>query len=153
MKANELTNELVEVFRAEGVVRIPKVISESEAKRFRQAAMRVLHQMQAENPHNYSGRAFHQKVNIWCQNEIMRELTFHPNLAAVATRLAGTKLRIWHDHILAKMPELSIPTAFHQDLVKNGLMIEKAWRCQLGLLCRTLPLKWVACLFYLVPIS
>ena len=36
----------------------------------------------------------------------------------MATRLAGTKLRIWHDHILAKMPELSAPTAFHQDLVK-----------------------------------
>ena len=118
MKAHELTNQLVEVFRSEGVVRIPKVINESEAERFRQAAMRVLDQMQAEAPHNYIGRAFHQKVNIWCQDEIMRELTFHPNLTAVATRLAGTKLRIWHDHILAKMPELPIPTAFHQDLVK-----------------------------------
>ena len=44
MKAHELTNQLVDVFRSEGVVRIPKVINESEAERFRQAAMRVLDQ-------------------------------------------------------------------------------------------------------------
>ena len=118
MKASQLTNRLIDLFQSEGVIRIPQVITKSEAERFRLAAMRVLNQMQTEAPNNYVGKAFHQKINIWCQDEIMRELTFHPNLTAMATRLAGTKLRIWHDHILAKMPELSAPTAFHQDLVK-----------------------------------
>ena len=118
MKASQLTNRLIDLFQSEGVIRIPQVITKSEAERFRLAAMRVLNQMQTEAPNNYAGKAFHQKINIWCQDEIMRELTFHPNLTAMATRLAGTKLRIWHDHILAKMPELSAPTAFHQDLVK-----------------------------------
>ena len=118
MKAGQLTNRLIDLFQSEGVIRIPQVITKSEAERFRLAAMRVLNQMQTEAPNNYVGKAFHQKINIWCQDEIMRELTFHPNLTAMATRLAGTKLRIWHDHILAKMPELSAPTAFHQDLVK-----------------------------------
>lgn len=121
MRASELTIELIAAFRTEGVVRIPKVISKSEAERFHQAAMRILDRLQAENPNDYSSRAFHQKVNVWCQDEIMRELTFHPNLTAVATRLADTKLRMWHDHILAKMPELPISTAFHQDLVKWAL--------------------------------
>ena len=118
MKANQLTNGLIDVFQSEGVVKIPQVITKPEAERFRQSAMQVLNQMQTEAPNNYAGKAFHQKINIWCQDEIMRELTFHPNLTAIATRLAGTKLRVWHDHILAKMPELSAPTAFHQDLVK-----------------------------------
>ena len=118
MKANQLTNGLIDVFQLEGVVKIPQVITKPEAERFRQSAMQVLNQMQTEAPNNYEGKAFHQKINIWCQDEIMRELTFHPNLTAIATRLAGTKLRVWHDHILAKMPELSAPTAFHQDLVK-----------------------------------
>ncbi|MEE2909508.1 MAG: phytanoyl-CoA dioxygenase family protein [Candidatus Poribacteria bacterium] len=118
MKANQLTNGLIDVFQLEGVVKIPQVITKPEAERFRQSAMQVLNQMQTEAPNNYAGKAFHQKINIWCQDEIMRELTFHPNLTAIATRLAGTKLRVWHDHILAKMPELSAPTAFHQDLVK-----------------------------------
>jgi ectoine hydroxylase-related dioxygenase (phytanoyl-CoA dioxygenase family) len=76
-------------------------------------------------------KPFIKKNNIWCQDEIMRELTFHPNLTAMATRLAGTKLRIWHDHILAKMPELSAPTALHQDLVKwpydQKSMVLSAW--------------------------
>lgn len=118
MKANQLTNGLIDVFQSEGVVKIPQVITKPEAERFRQAAMRVLNQMQTEAPNNYAGKSFHQKVNIWCQDETMRELTFHPNLTAMATQLAGTKLRVWHDHILAKMPEISAPTAFHQDLVK-----------------------------------
>ena len=118
MKASQLTNRLIDLFQSEGVIRIPQVITKSEAERFRLAAMRVLNQMQTEAPNNYVGKAFHQKINIWCQDEIMRELTFHPNLTAMATRLAGAKLWIWHDHILAKMPELSAPTAFHQDLVK-----------------------------------
>ena len=118
MKANQLTNGLIDVFQLEGVVKIPQVITKPEAERFRQSAMQVLNQMQTEAPNKYVGKAFHQKINIWCQDEIMRELTFHPNLTAIATRLAGTKLRVWHDHILAKMPELSAPTAFHQDLVK-----------------------------------
>ena len=55
MKASELTNELIDAFQSDGVVRIPKVISESEAERFRHAAMRVLDQMQTEAPDNYDG--------------------------------------------------------------------------------------------------
>ena len=93
MKASQLTNRLIDLFQSEGVIRIPQVITKSEAERFRQAAMLVLNQMQTEAPNNYVGKAFHQKINIWCQDEIMRELTFHPNLTSMATRLAGTKLR------------------------------------------------------------
>ena len=72
MKASELTNRLIDVFQSEGVIRVPKVITESEAERFRQAAMRVLNQMQTEAPNNYVGKSFHQKVNIWCQDEIAK---------------------------------------------------------------------------------
>ena len=131
MEAKELTDDLVDVFRSEGVIRIPKVISESEAGKFRHAAMRILNKMQKEKSADYIGKAFHQKVNIWRQDETMKELTFHPNLKAVANRLAGTKLRVWHDHILAKMPKFSTPTAFHQDQVKwifnRNSIVLSAW--------------------------
>jgi len=97
-------------------------------------------------------KPFIKKNNIWCQDEIMRELTFHPNLTAMATRLAGTKLRIWHDHILAKMPELSAPTAFHQDLVKwpydRKSMVLSAW---ISLQDTTVEMGCMS--FCLVPIS
>jgi len=33
----------------------------------------------------------------------------------VAQKLAGVKLRLWHDHILIKQPRKSTPTEFHQD--------------------------------------
>ena len=45
MEAKELTDDLVDVFRSEGVIRILKVISESEAGNFRYAAMRLLNKM------------------------------------------------------------------------------------------------------------
>ena len=61
MKASQLTNRLIDLFQSEGVIRIPQVITKSEAERFRLAAMRVLNQMQTEAPNNYAGKAFHQK--------------------------------------------------------------------------------------------
>ena len=62
MKANQLTNGLIDVFQLEGVVKIPQVITKPEAERFRQSAMQVLNQMQTEAPNNYAGKAFHQKI-------------------------------------------------------------------------------------------
>jgi ectoine hydroxylase-related dioxygenase (phytanoyl-CoA dioxygenase family) len=45
----------------------------------------------------------------------MRDLTLHRNLAAVAQKLAGVPLRLWHDQILIKEPHNNAPTEFHQD--------------------------------------
>lgn len=45
----------------------------------------------------------------------MRRLTLHPNLGAMAEKLSGVAMRIWHDHILTKMPHNNAPTEFHQD--------------------------------------
>ncbi len=45
----------------------------------------------------------------------MRRLTLHPNVAAVAEKLAGRALRLWHDRVLIKRPKVSTATEFHQD--------------------------------------
>lgn len=107
-----LSPEKIDFYRENGFVHIPGIISEEEATQFREAALDA-----AQGSHNLSaGRGiFDQHVNVWTQHEGMKDLTLHPNVAAVATKLAGTSLRLWHDQILIKQPHNQKPTEFHQD--------------------------------------
>ena len=113
MTPTDITDEMLATYRRDGVIKIPQIISPEEVAKFRQASLDILEAMPKD-----SNRPFNQKVNVWREDEVLRNLTQHPNVAAVAEKVAGVRLRIWHDHILAKMPELEVPTAFHQDLVK-----------------------------------
>jgi len=113
MTANDITDEMLETYRRDGVVKVSQIISAEEVTTFRAAALEILEAM-PKDPE----QPFNQKVNVWRENAMLKALTQHPNVAAVAEKLAAVRLRIWHDHILAKMPGLTVPTAFHQDLVK-----------------------------------
>ena len=63
---------------------------------------------------NFTGSAiFNQYVNIWRQDDVLRELTLDARLAAAATALA-VPLRLWHDQLLIK-PAHGAATEFHQD--------------------------------------
>lgn len=76
----------IDAYRRDGFIKIPGVITKSEAETFRQAALD--HQKQTEGRH-MGGDVFTQIVNVWRDNETMRRLTLHENLAAVASKLAG----------------------------------------------------------------
>jgi ectoine hydroxylase-related dioxygenase (phytanoyl-CoA dioxygenase family) len=39
----------------------------------------------------------------------------HPKLHRLAAGLARVPLRLWHDQLLVKFPQKSVPTEFHQD--------------------------------------
>lgn len=103
---------LIQAYRRDGFVKVPGLISRDEAFEFREAAQRA-----GERIHNLSeGSAiFSQFVNVWTQDEDMRRLTMHPNVASAAKQLAGVPLRLWHDQILIKAPGTSKATHFHQD--------------------------------------
>ena len=110
--SENLTQDKIDFYRDNGFVHIPSIIGEDEIEGFRAAALEA-----NRSAHNLSaGREiFDQHVNVWQHSEAMKNLTLHPNVAAVATKLAGTKLRLWHDQILIKQPNKSRPTEFHQD--------------------------------------
>ncbi|HVK05477.1 MAG TPA: phytanoyl-CoA dioxygenase family protein [Armatimonadaceae bacterium] len=105
-----LTEEQVEHFRTQGFVHIPGVISPEEAKEFYAAALDV-----AGRTTSRSHGVFLQHVNVWAEDEAMKRLTLHPNVGAVARKLAGVPLRLWHDQILIKEPHNNVATEFHQD--------------------------------------
>jgi ectoine hydroxylase-related dioxygenase (phytanoyl-CoA dioxygenase family) len=107
-----ISDDVVQQYRRDGVTRIPGVISREDAARFRDAALAAKERI----TDHYAGSAiFNQYVNVWTQDEALRELTLNPVVASVATQLAGIPLRLWHDHVLIKPPHNGAATEFHQD--------------------------------------
>ena len=118
MTAADLGPKTIEEYRETGVIKIPGILSRDEARRYREACVEILEGRDPAAAANRQAQPFVQRVNIWREHELLRSLTLHPNVAAVAEQLAGGPLRVWHDHILAKRPGLDFPTAFHQDQPK-----------------------------------
>lgn len=108
-----ISDEMVESYQKNGFIRIPNLLTPEEVARFHDGAVdaaRYIPNLAANIP-----QVFNQTVNVWTQNEVIRELTLHPRVAAIAKRLAKVPLRVWHDHTLIKPPRKSSPTEFHQD--------------------------------------
>ena len=115
--AETLDEETIRAYRRQGFVHIPGVISPEEVAQFRTAALDVSQRL-GDRSHTKGGaaeRVFLQFVNVWQDDATMKALTLHPNVGAIAERLAGVPLRLWHDQILIKQPHNNAPTEFHQD--------------------------------------
>ena len=112
-QAETITDEMVNAYRQQGFIRIPNLLSHQEVERYREEALAIT--QREENFNQGSPLIFSQYVNIWTRDEIFGQLTTEPRIAAIARRLAGVPLRIWHDQILIKQPKKSTPTEFHQD--------------------------------------
>lgn len=107
-----LPADLVDSYRRNGFVQLRGVLSAAEVERYAGAAHEVYARGRALNP---ADQTFKQVVNVWHEDPVLRELTFHPRLAAAATDLAGLPVRLWHDQLLMKKPHNHAPTEYHQD--------------------------------------
>lgn len=110
-----LSERTISEFRRNGFVHIPGIISKDEAAGFAKAALDLQRKHVANQTANSDQAVFTQMVNVWRENDAMKDLTFHPNISAIATKLAGVPLRLWHDQTLIKKPHNNAPTEFHQD--------------------------------------
>jgi len=109
-----LSSGTIETYQQQGFVHLPSVLTAAEVDEFRVRALDVEQRLKEKALH-YKNPVFTQLVNVWREDEIMRKLTLHSNIAGLAERLAGVSLRLWHDQILIKQPHISTPTEFHQD--------------------------------------
>lgn len=109
-----LAEEKVQDYRDQGFVHIPGVLSQGEVEEFREAALGVSRRLK-DQARKHRTNVFIQLVNVWREDETMKRLTLHPNVGAIARRLAGKELRLWHDQTLIKDPHNEAPTEFHQD--------------------------------------
>ncbi len=106
------TGEQIESYRRRGFTRMRGLLTPDEVAEFREAVVRV---SQNAKLHSGESRIFRQVVNAWLLDDTIKRLTFHPNIGRLATQLTGVPLRLWHDHILIKVPHNQEPTYFHQD--------------------------------------
>lgn len=106
-----ITDAQIQSYRQRGFVHVPGVITPAEAAEFHDAALALSERAQSLQ----AGGIFAQHVNVWTQDETMKRLTRHPNVAQAAELLAGVPLRLWHDQILIKAPHNGKATEFHQD--------------------------------------
>ncbi len=112
--SDTLSDEAIQSYRTRGFVHIPGIISKAEAAEFRAAALDLVPRLRSY-AQGAAKDIFTQLVNVWREDDRMKQLTLHPNVGAVAERLAGVPLRLWHDQILIKQPHNNAPTEFHQD--------------------------------------
>lgn len=117
----KVDQEEIDFYQENGFVKIQNVLTEEELRRVRQAAQEVLETKYSESIEQTADdpeyrKVFVQKVNVWRVHEGMRDYTLSPKITEIARQLAQVdRLRLWHDHLLVKMPGDSRPTAWHQD--------------------------------------
>lgn len=117
----DLSQEKIDFYQENGYVRIPDVLTDQELTRVREAAEEVLQTRYSDDVEQTVDdpeykKVFIQKVNVWQVHDEMRHHTLNPKIAEIARQLAQVdRIRLWHDHLLVKMPGDSKPTAWHQD--------------------------------------
>ena len=116
-----ITQEMLDEYQRNGIIKVEQVISREAAADYREQTLALLSSMPEGGAARY-GRTFHQYVDTWRDDEMLRELTLNTKIGAIAEYLAGIPLRLWHDHTLAKEPSKAGPTAFHQDQMKWPLI-------------------------------
>jgi ectoine hydroxylase-related dioxygenase (phytanoyl-CoA dioxygenase family) len=100
-----------ERFERDGFAIVPGFLEATEMERYRAAALAY-----ADARHQAkSGEVFRQLCQVWRQDAILRELTFHPRITAAVSQLAGRPMRLYHDQVLIKDPKNGQASEFHQD--------------------------------------
>jgi ectoine hydroxylase-related dioxygenase (phytanoyl-CoA dioxygenase family) len=107
-----ISDDQVAQYQRDGFTCVRGLLARDEALAFRETVLAVLNSHKPAG--GYSDRLT-QLVNCWLIDDRMRAITFHAAVAAAAERLAAVRLRLWHDHILAKPPQNQAATEFHQD--------------------------------------
>jgi len=119
-----LSKQQIESYRANGFVVINNFLAPEELATWRAALddaiqqrgqQRILHHEEKVDENAYYNNVFVQRVNLWQDNEKIRQLMLDRRLGKLAAQLAGVDgIRIWHDQALIKQPWAN-PTGWHLD--------------------------------------
>jgi ectoine hydroxylase-related dioxygenase (phytanoyl-CoA dioxygenase family) len=108
-----LADDVVAAYREDGFVHIPSVLGADDVSRYRDAVIAADARLETLN--SPTDKTFRQIIQAWQKDEALRGLSLDPELASLATQLAGMPLRLWHDQILIKEPHNGAASHFHQD--------------------------------------
>ena len=125
-----LTEEQVAFFHANGYVTTGEpLLSSAEVQTLRDALDQVIAGTSPDRPHllrNMAGggldsdKVVVQIVNIWQAHPAYREHIARTDIVEMALQLAPTDtLRVWHDQIQYKPPNVGTSTRWHQDFPRG----------------------------------
>jgi ectoine hydroxylase-related dioxygenase (phytanoyl-CoA dioxygenase family) len=116
-----LTDEQIARYQRDGFIQINNLLSGAELSRLRDAVAAAVEQEKtpprdgvAKSPYE---QIFIQKVNLWRRHPVVAEYVLSRRLGAMAARLSGFPVRVWHDQALFKEPREGAKTPWHQDAV------------------------------------
>lgn len=101
-------------------IKLKQVLDEETLAYFNGIISKRIERFQLENntplaDRDTYGKAFLQVMNLWREDDIIRELIFSKRVASIATQLMGTRgVRLYHDQALFKEPGGGI-TPWHAD--------------------------------------
>lgn len=109
----------IKVFRKNGHILIPNILSPEEAAVYRKVIDDVADKYNTEKRNladrDTYGKAFLQIMNLWRQDERVKKFVLAKRFAGIAADLLGVEnVRIYHDQALFKEPGGG-PTPWHQD--------------------------------------
>ncbi|SDW90891.1 phytanoyl-CoA dioxygenase family protein [Paenibacillus sp. CF384] len=117
-----LQQEKIAFYRQNGFVQLDGVISEEELRELRLCADEAMHvevsqSTQPDKTNRGYYRVLNQRFNTWRDHGGMSRFSLSRRLGDMARQLTGADgIRVFHDHLLYKMPGDSKPTPWHQDL-------------------------------------
>ena len=119
-----LSKQQIDSYRENGFVVLNNFLAPEELETWRaslddaikqRGQQRILHHEEKVDENAYYNNVFVQRVNLWQDNEKIRQLMLDRRLGKLAAQLAGVDgIRIWHDQALIKQP-YGNPTAWHLD--------------------------------------
>ena len=120
-----LTNAQIAQFKANGFLNGGVVLNDDEVEELRSEVMRVIEERErtdiqqpvlVRNLANDEAKPVWQIVDIWMASGAFARLTAHPKITEGLAQLTdATELRIWHDQIQYKPPQIGGTTDWHQD--------------------------------------
>lgn len=126
---NELTPDQISKYQSDGFVVIENFLSADEIETWRTALDEALEKRNGNKmpdrkevfgkgddaDKDYFENVFDQLINLWQDNEKMRNVMLDERIGKMAAQLADVDgIRIWHDQALIKKPWAN-PTSFHLD--------------------------------------
>lgn len=126
---NELTDEQITQYRRDGFLVIEDFLSADELAFWRIALTEAVEKRNGNKMPDrkevygkgddadkaYYDNVFDQLINLWVDNDKMRQIMLDERLGEMAAKLAGVDgIRIWHDQALIKKPWAN-PTSWHLD--------------------------------------
>lgn len=120
-----LTQPQIEQFQRDGFLNGGPLLNDAEVEELRAEVMRVIDQRERtdvtqpvllRNLSKDDSKPVWQIVNIWQASPAFKRLMMRPEITTSISQLTGaTELRIWHDQIQYKPPEIGGQTDWHQD--------------------------------------